>query len=353
MNPIRVAILGQGRSGRDIHGAYLSQDNRYRIVAAVDPLAERRERARAEYGCQTYPDHRELLERNDLDLIVNATPSKFHVPYTLEFLEAGFNVLCEKPLASRASDVDRLIAASQQSGKLLAIFQQSRYAPYFQQVRKVIASVLGDIVQISIAFNGFSRRYDWQTLTSEMGGNLLNTGPHPLDQALQLFGTDITPEVKCYMRRTITYGDAEDHVLLILSGPGRPMITLEISSCCRCPVDTYRVYGTRGGLRGNTSHLEWEYYNPATAPKLELITTPLQTPEGTPAYCSDSLEWHREEWAAPQGSLFESMSQAFYSMLYKALTEGAPLEITPQQVRQQIAVIEECQRQNPDIYPKS
>src|SRR5207245_2139585 len=107
----------------------------------------------------------------------------------------GFNVLCEKPFASTAADVDRMIAAAERANRTVAIFQQSRFAPYFRKVREVIASgVLGDIVQINIAFNGFSRRYDWQTLTAEMGGNLLNTGPHPLDQALQLFGTDIEPK---------------------------------------------------------------------------------------------------------------------------------------------------------------
>jgi predicted dehydrogenase len=354
MKTIRVAILGQGRSGRDIHGAHLSRDKeRFQIVAVVDPLPERRERAQAEYGCEVYADISPLLKRDDLDLIVNAAPSKFHVPFTLTFLEAGFNVLCEKPLASTVADVDRLIAASEKSGKLLAIFQQSRFAPYFRKVQEVIASgVLGDIAQISIAFNGFSRRYDWQTLTSEMGGNLLNIGPHPLDQALQLFGTDAMPLVTCFMRQTISYGDAEDHVLLILRGEGRPLITLEISSCCKYPRDTYNVYGTRGGLRGDTKRVEWQYYDPAAAPPLQLITTPIHHPDGTPAYCSDSLGWYKEEWNAPEGGggLFASMSHAFYSMLYRTLTEGKPLEITPQQVRQQIAVIEECQRQNPHIY---
>src|SRR5205823_2431956 len=149
------------------------------------------------------------------------------------------------PLANRAADVDRLIAASERSGKVLAIFQQSRYAPYFQKVREVIDSgALGEIVQVSIAANGFSRRYDWQTLTREMGGNLLNTGPHPLDQALQLFGTDVMPRVTCLMRATVTQGDADDHVMLIMGGEGRPIIDLEISSCCRMPGDSYRVYGT-------------------------------------------------------------------------------------------------------------
>ena len=354
---IRVAIIGQGRSGRDIHGSYLLTDpRRFQIVAVAEPLEDRRERAEREYGCESYPDHGPLLKRDDLDLIVNASPSKFHVPISLQCLKAGFNVLCEKPLASRAKDADRLIEASKKSGTVLAIFQQSRFAPYFQQVRKVMASgVLGDIVQISIAFNGFSRRYDWQTLTEEMGGNLLNTGPHPLDQALQLFGTDVMPKVTCFMRNATSYGNAEDHVVLILSSEGRPLIHLEISSCCSYPLFTYHVYGTHGGLKGDMTDLHWKFYDANRAPKLKLIREPIHKPDGTPAYCGDSLAWIEKSWTVPkaQSDMLLWMSRSYYSMIYKTLTTGAPLEITPQQVRQQIAVIEECHRQNPAIYQRS
>ena len=354
---LRVAIIGQGRSGRDIHGRYLTEDSeRFRIVAVAEPLAERRERAMKEYGCEALADHRPLLKRNDLDLVINASPSKFHVPISLEFLKAGFNVLCEKPLASRVKDVDRLIAAAGKSRKVLAIFQQSRFAPYFQQVRKVIASgVLGEIIQISISFSGFSRRYDWQTLTEEMGGNLLNTGPHPLDQALQLFGTDVAPKVTCFMRNAASYGDAEDHVVLILSGEGRPMVNLEISSCCAYPSCTYNVYGARGGLKGSMTELTWKHYDLKKAPKLKLMLKPLCKSDGTPSYCTDALEWIEHSWKAPeeQRDMFMYMSRSFYDMLYRTLAKGAPLEITPQQLRQQIAVIEEAQRQNPHIYNRT
>src|SRR5262249_30909716 len=117
---------------------------------------------------------------------------------------------------------------------------------------------------------------------------------------------------------------------------------------------TYTVYGTRGGLSGDTQRLEWQFYDPATAPPLHLTTTPLEKPDGTPAYCSDTLNWQREEWRIPEGtSLFGTMSAAFYAMLYRTLAEGAPLEITPAQVRQQIAVIEEAQRQNPHLYQQA
>ncbi len=353
MKKLRVGIIGQGRSGRDIHGRYLSSDRRFAIAAVAEPIAERRKRAAREFACDVYRDYTPLLKRTDLDLIVNASPSRFHVPITLELLEASFNVLCEKPLASRAKDVDRLIVASRKSRRVLAIYQQSRFAPYFEQIKKVLGSgVLGNIVQISMAFNGFSRRYDWQTLTEEMGGNLLNTGPHPLDQALQLFGTDLMPKVTCFMRYATSYGNADDHVMLILSGPGRPLIDLEISSCCSYPCFTYHVYGTRGGLKGGMGEMEWKYYVPKEAPKLKLSRRPISKPDGTPAYCSDSLKWHVGKWVVPhtKRDMFMYMSKAYYSMLYKSLTAGAPLLVTPQQVRQQIAVIEECQRQNPGIW---
>ena len=356
MKTVRVAIIGQGRSGRGIHAEHIKTDTRrFQTAAAVDPIKDRREWARQEFGCEVYQDHRPLLKRDDLDVVINATPSHLHVPITLEFLKAGFNVLCEKPLASRAKDVDTLIAAAKKSKKLLAIFQQSRYAPFFRQTQKVIDSgALGDVVQVSIAYNGFARRYDWQTLTEFMGGNLLNTGPHPLDIALQFFGTDVMPDVSCVMRCANTYGNAEDHVNLLLNGKGRRIIHLEISSCCAYPDFTIHVYGTRGGLKGTQQELTWRYYDPKKAPRMRLLRKPLTGPDGAPVYCSDSLTWREQKWRLPkaQHDLFSYMSRSFYTMLYKALTEGAPLEITPQQVRQQIAVIEECHRQNPDIWGK-
>jgi len=351
MKQIRVAILGQGRSGRDIHGdCLIKMQDQYKIVAVVDPLEDRRKRAEREYGCESYESHNSLIGRSDIDLIVNATPSHLHVPITLELLNAGFHVLCEKPLARSVAEVDKLIDAAKKSGKVLAIFQQSRFAPYFQQVKKILESgVLGRIVQISIAFNSFARRWDWQTLQAFNGGNLLNTGPHPLDQALQLFGDDVEPEVLCIMDRANTFGDAEDYVKLILKAPNHPVVDLEISSCCAYPSFTYNVQGTRGGLKGSMEHIEWKYFKQEEAPKQVLIRTPLMNADGTPKYCSEELKWYQESWDVPesQKNMFLTMSKAFYEMLYKTLTEGAPLEITPEQVRRQIAVIEECHRQNP------
>ena len=342
---IRVGLIAYGRSGRDIHADHLKNDPRYRVVAMTEVLAERRREAADELGADTYDDYREMIKRDDLDLVINSTPSYLHVPVTLDILRAGHNCLCEKPLARKAADVDKLIAASEKAKRILAIYQQSRFAPYFLQVRKVIDSgVLGRIVMIKIAFNGYARRWDWQTLQEYGGGNLLNTGPHPLDQALVLFGEGM-PEVTCIMDRCNTAGDAEDHVKLLLTKKDHPTIDFEVSSCCAYSPYVYQVYGTGGGLDGTTEELRWRYFNPKTARKLKLIRTPLPGR----AYCREKLRWIEKTWTVPRkkSNLFGTMAAQFYGHLYKTLAEGAPLVITPQQVRRQIAVIEECHRQNP------
>jgi len=368
MKVVNVAIIGQGRSGRDIHGQYLLKDpEHYKVMAAADLIPERRAMAAREYNCAVYKDYRELFKRNDIDLVVNASLSHMHVPITLDILRAGLNVLCEKPLASSVKDVDRLIAAAKKSKKVFAIFQQARFAPYFVKVREIIESgALGRIVQISINFNGYARRWDWQTMQSFNGGSLMNTGPHPLDQALALFGKGM-PEVRCFMDCANTWGNAEDHVKLILSGKGHPLIDIEISSCCAYPSATYQIYGTRGGMKAsNANNAEWKFFKLNEAPRQKLITAPLRNPDGSPAYCGETLNWHEGKWPAESAdgnkadkagysastAASVNMTAVFYGMLYKTLTTGAPLEITPEQVRRQIAVIEECRRQNPHIYRK-
>lgn len=347
MKKIRVGIIGQGRSGYGIHTHSLGlMTDKFEIVATCDPLVERCKDATEMFGSKAYADYHDMLKNETMDLVVNASRSHQHVPITMEILDAGFNVLCEKPLARKVSDVDMLIAKSKETGKLLAIYQQSRFAPYFLQVRKVIDSgVLGRIVQVKICFNGFERRYDWQTVQDFNGGSLLNTGPHPLDQALQLFGTDVMPNVLCLMDRVNTYGDAEDQVKLILHGHDRPTIDLELSACSVYPRYTYEIYAQHGGLAGNMTHIDWKYIKPEEDPKHELHKDPL--PDRS--YCTDDLKWHTDSWDVPEeeSTMFEVMAGRFYNNIYDVLVNGKTLVVTPEHVRRQVEVIEECHRQNP------
>jgi predicted dehydrogenase len=335
---------------------------KYQIAAIVEPLAKRRERAEKEYGCALFSDYKELFgHASEYDLVVNSTPSHLHVPVTLDLLKNGFNVLCEKPFAHTAAEVDEMIETAKKNNRVLAVFQQSRFMPSFKEVKRILDSgILGRIIQISMNYNGFGRRWDWQTIQEYNAGSLYNTGPHPVDQLLQLLDYDGMPDVKCYMDRVNTFGDAEDYVKLIMTAPDKPIIDLEISSCNPYPQAHYNIQAQYGGLSGNESRLDYKYYVRETAPEQHLTREPIENPDGTPAYCREKLEWVEKSWTAGGKESAESSdtsyvpkeppadpAKAFYNMLYEHIVNNAPLEVTLQQVRQQIAVMEECHRQNP------
>ncbi len=346
---LRVGVIGQGRSGRNIHTEFLKNyPEKYKIVAVCDLLKDRCERAKKDYGCKTYQDYHKMINDKSLklDFVVNSSFSHMHAQISKEIMLAGLNVLSEKPFGKTADEIRELIGISKSTGRILAIFQQSRFAPYYRKICEVIRSgVLGNIKMVKVAFNGFSRRYDWQTLQSYNAGGLYNTGPHPMDQVLGLIGRDIMPQVWCKMDTVTTLGDAEDFCKVLLSYPGRPIIDLEVCSNTNYSPYVYHVYGTYGSLMGSMTHLDWKYYIPEEAPKLTLTAEPLPGP----SYCKDDLKFHEGHWdiAKEDADLFTSMATRLYDNLYDAITKGEALIVTPEQVLQQIAVLKECHRHNP------
>lgn len=352
MKKLRVAIIGQGRSGWKIHGAALKNDQeRFEIVAVVDSIQDRLDLVPSRYGknIDTYTDYKEILSRDDIDLVVNASFSHMHVDTTKDLLENGFNVLCEKPVARKGEEVRMLKETAKKNDVGFYVFQQSRFASYFTEINKIIDSgVLGRIIQISISFSGFARRWDWQTVQSYNGGNLLNTGPHPMDQALQLFGEGM-PKVTCFMDRVNTFGDAEDYVKVILSGENKPVIDIEISSCKPYNPFMYNIQGQNGGLTATADKITYKYFKPEEVAHQELIKQPLKTEEGDPAYCSEELKWyeHVVELNTEKYGTFADMTGKYYDMLYNHMTQNGELTVTAQQVERQVKVIEECHRQNP------
>ena len=344
---LRVGIAGQGRSGYDIHAHWLREaPEKFKIVAVADLLPERRGQAAGEFGCRTYKSYEQLARDDEVELFVNATPSFLHPKATLCALTAGRHVVCEKPLAVKVKDFDAMVAAARKARRVLAPFQNSRFYPFFAKVQEVIASgVLGRIVHVRISASGFGRRWDWQTRQEYWGGNLNNTGPHPMDHAVMLFGPR-TPKVFARLASEAgSFGDADDFAAVSLYGPGSPLVEVLVSSYQACnPPDAYVVNGTRGSLAGGHAGLRWKYYDPAKAPRRKLMTGWSDNRQ----YCSEQLPWEEHTWQPPETKQtgFQLLSQRFYDNVHAALTAGAELTVQPAQVRRQIAVLEECHRQN-------
>ena len=344
-NQISVGIAGLGRSGWGIHASLLSElPEQYKVTAVLDADADRRQEAIDKFGCTAYTETEfdKLISDDNVDLVVNSLPSFLHASGSIQALEAGKHVVCEKPMATSLPDADAMVAASEKSNKVLTIFQQRRYQPEFVKIQEILNSgLLGRIVQIDIRANGFSRRWDWQTLQKYGGGSLNNTGPHFLDQSLQLFGEGYPEVVFSTLDRTLTLGDADDHVKLLYKGEGKPTVDIEISSAAAYGSPLWTIKGTNGGLTGSPQKLEWKWVDWEKSPPRELTEVP--TPDRS--YNRDQLEWHEDSWemSEQRGAAFLT----FYTDLYETICNGAPLVITPQQIRRVIWLQEEAHRLSP------
>ena len=340
--PIRVGIAGLGRSGWDIHASLLAPlSDQYQVIAVVDDDADRRAEAVERFDCQAYTGYAQLLADPAVELVVVALPSFLHADATIAALAAGKHVVCEKPMAVSLAEADAMIDAARSHDRLLTIFQQRRYDPAFAKIQEIIASGrLGRIVQIRMAESRFSRRWDWQTLQKFGGGSLNNTGPHLMDQALQLFGP-AEPHVACHLDRTLTLGDADDHVKILLQAPAAPTIDIEVFSCDPYPPANWHIAGTLGGLTGTARQLEWKWVTPAEMPPRTLDAQP--TPDRS--YNRDALTWHQDAWEYT-GSMDDAYRQ-YYVDLYATIRAGAPLKITPESIRRVIWLQQACHRLAP------
>ena len=271
-----------------------------------------------------------------------------HYSVTKDLLLHGFNVLVEKPFARNQYECGDLMKTAKEKGVLLAVFQQSFYAPYYIFAKELADSgKLGKIEQIDIKYNAFSRRWDWQTLQYKVAGNVYNTCPHPIGLALGFLDFDEKAYL-AFSRLAVTHteGDAEDFSKLIITAPGKLLVDIETNCLDAYPQTLMKIYGSKGTFKCNISSYEMKYIVDGENPPRPVVFESLKDENGMPAYCSEKLNLH-EESGEFSGTAFNSAVKSFYAMLHKSLKTGAPLEITPEMAARVIGIIEKAHADNP------
>ena len=346
MKKLNLAIIGQGRSGKDIHGAfYLSEENKfYNVKYVVDEDARRREISKTRYdGCEVLADYKELFDKKDIDLVVNATYSQMHFPITKDLLEHGFNVLCEKPFVRNRYECDILTNIAKEKGVVLTVFQQTFYAPFYSDVLRVIKEkVIGDVLQVSIRYNGFARRWDWQTLQKKMAGNTYNTGPHPLGIALGVldFDKDWKINYSSLQHTPMSSGDSDDYCKLILTAPSKPIVDVEINNTDAYSNYNIKIQGTRGTFKCTPSSFEYKYIVEGENPPRPVQEKFLEDELGNPLYCGEKLITH-EEKGNYNGTAFDVGTAKLYEDLYYKITTGKEMFVNLPMAREVVRLIEQ------------
>jgi len=334
---VRTGIIGLGRSGAALHGETLKNHPGYVICAVADSESKRLEKAASDWGCRTYGDYRELLKNADVELVVVATPSHTHCSMAVDALKARKSVLVEKPMAVSVTEADRMIQAAKESGGLLSVFQCRRFDADFLKVQEIIKrGLLGRIHYIRRGVYGFSRRMDWQCLKKYGGGMLNNWGAHLIDQAMVLLDFE-AEKVFSDARLTVSAGDAEDQVKVILKGKSI-LFDIDIASCCSLGQPEWLVMGTLGTLMITGNSLQLKYCDAEKLAPLPAAGDIL--PAAGAGYSSEEITW-KEEGEKISG---ENCFKLFYDHLHSTLRKGAALAVKPEEARRVLQIIESCRK---------
>lgn len=333
-SPIRVGVIGLGRAGFGMQSQeLLKRSDKFRIVAGCDLSPKQRKRfADAVPGAKTYRSASELIADPDVELVTVATRTPTHVALAIEALKAGKLVMNEKPIATTLADARRLMAEGRRHPDRLFIRHNRRFEAAFNDVQDVIASgILGEVVQIRLCRDNFSRRNDWQTVAAEGGGQLLNWGPHLVDHALQFLGKG-AKLVHTELRRIAAVGDAEDHVLLILRNPAGMIVEIEISGGAALKLPVYTVIGTRGALVSDDEKtLKLRYLDPKAKLPARRTTLGLMNTFGTP----DNLRWIEETRQVRT----DLTPDCIWDDLYAHLRLGRPFRVTNEEALAVMSVL--------------
>ena len=243
---IRVGLVGFGMAGRVFHAPLISSVEGLELAAVLERHTDK---AAERYpGIATHRSLEAMIADTSLDLFVVATPSGTHFDLAKQILEAGKNVIVDKPMSTKSAGIANLMKIARSTGSLLIPFHNRRWDSDFQTIRELLhAQSLGRLVALESRFDRWRPAAPtdrlWKEDPSLGGGVLLDLGTHIGDQALALFGKPeaIYADVRCERE----WARANDAFTIRLRYAGYTVI-LGANSLSSPPGPRFHMRGTKG-----------------------------------------------------------------------------------------------------------
>ena len=190
--PVKWGVLGVAKIATEKVIPAMIQGAMCRIEAIASRDGARAQAAAERLGIpRAYGSYEELLADPDIEAIYNPLPNELHVLWTEKALAAGKHVLCEKPIALDAQEAQRLIAAREKSGKLVAEAFMVRFHPQWRRAREIVRSgAIGEVGAIQTLFT--YRLLDPENVRNRPpgGGGLYDIGCYAILTARYIFGEE-------------------------------------------------------------------------------------------------------------------------------------------------------------------
>lgn len=337
MQLIKVGLCAFGMSGKIFHAPFLKEHPGFFMSAVVERSKEESK--------EKYPDAvifrsvEEMLKHADLDLVIVNTPVQTHFAYTKMALEAGKNVIVEKPFTVTVSEAEELIRIADDQNLFISVYQNRRFDRDYLQVQKILSEgILGNVKEVEIRFDRFrttpSGKYHKENPEQKGSGSLHDLGSHLIDQATQLFGI---PE-RVFADVSSMKGEefANDYFEVLLYYKDLMRVRLKSSVFIKEDHFAYKIHGDKGSfLQERTDQQESELVAGAIPVYGKEWTQPLSESDGLLNYLNENSETIKLSTQSLPGNYMN-----YYQQIYEHIVFGYALPSLGNEVVKNMKIIE-------------
>ncbi|MCQ4141242.1 Gfo/Idh/MocA family oxidoreductase [Chryseobacterium sp. EO14] len=350
MQLVKVGLCAFGMSGKVFHAPFLKEHPGFFISAIVERSKEESKEKYPE--AQIYRSVEEMLENADIELVVVNTPVQTHFDYAKMALEAGKNVVVEKPFTVNVAEAEELAKLAEEKKLFVSVYQNRRFDRDYLQVQKIInEGKLGNIKEVEIRFDRFrtepSGKAHKENPEAIGSGSLHDLGSHLVDQAVQYFGFPEKLFADVFSMKGKEF--ANDFFEIILFYPNDLRVRLKSSVFTKEAHFAYAVHGEKGSfLQERTDNQENELVAGAVPEYGEEWTKPLTETDGILNYLNENKETERILTSSEPGNYMN-----YYQQIYEFIVFGYALPSPAEEIIKNMKIIDaaaESYKQEKMIY---
>lgn len=329
----RIGLLGYGAIGHEHAGAIEAVDGLE--LAMVCDTQSVRLNAAADFtpGIRTTSDPDALLGDEDIDLIVVSTPPNTHADWALRILDHGKHVVLEKPMALTTAECDAVIARANEHDLLAVVYQNRRFDPDFIAINDVIQrNELGQVFHLE-SFVGTHQHpcNYWHSDRQVSGGALFDWGSHVIDQVLQLMPGEVSYVTAMNHKRRWHDVTNADHARMTLHYEDGREASFIYSDLAAALKPRWYLAGTHGGLIG-----DWRNERVVSRSPIGTLSEDLLAAADSPPVLT-LFDDRGRETKVPG---IPPAPHAFHAELAAYLRDGLPMQVTADQSRRVVAMLE-------------
>jgi len=337
MQLVKVGLCAFGMSGKVFHAPFLKEHPGFFMSAVVE---RSKEDSKKKYpDAEIYRSVEEMLENADIEVVVVNTPVQTHFEYVKMALDAGKNVIVEKPFTVTVSEAEELVNLAENKNLFLSVYQNRRFDRDYLQVQKVLAEgKLGNVRESEIRFDRFrtepSGKEHKENPEQNGSGSMHDLGSHLVDQAVQLFGFPDKLFADVFSMKGEDF--ANDYFEILFYYKNDLRVRLKSSVFTKEEHFAYKIHGDKGSfLQERTDNQE----NELTAGKIPAYgkewMEPLKESDGILTYLNENSETKRVLTSSEFGNYMN-----YYQQIYEHIVFGYALPSLGNEIVQNMKIIE-------------